>query len=63
MSNRSNHPVSDTDHRGDRRADDGHGGFEEDPLVELARIVSEGNAKFRPVAMAEPRFDEPAAAL
>ncbi|MBL6432083.1 MAG: hypothetical protein HPM95_16995 [Alphaproteobacteria bacterium] len=54
MSNRSNHPVSDTDHRGDRRADDGHGGFEEDPLVELARIVSEGNAKFRPVAMAEP---------
>lgn len=62
MSNRSNHPVSDTDHRGNRRADDGHGGFEEDPLVELARIVSEGNAKFRPVAMAEPRFDEPAAA-
>ncbi|WP_029057179.1 SPOR domain-containing protein [Stappia stellulata] len=60
MSNRSNHPVSDTDHRGDRRADDGHDGFEEDPLVELARIVSEGNAKFRPVAMTEPRFDAPA---
>jgi hypothetical protein len=60
MSNRSNHPVSDTDHRGDRRADDGHGGFEEDPLVELARIVSEGNAKFRPVAMTEPRFEAPA---
>ncbi|SDU12553.1 SPOR domain-containing protein [Stappia sp. ES.058] len=60
MSNRSNHPVSDTDHRGDRRADDGHDGFEEDPLVELARIVSEGNAKFRPVAMTEPRFEEPA---
>lgn len=54
MSSRSNTPVQ--DQRGDRyQADTGQSGhsagFEEDPLVELARIVSEGNARYRPVAL------------
>lgn len=54
MSSRSNTPVQ--DQRGDRyQADAGQSGddagFEEDPLVELARIVSEGNARYRPVAL------------
>ena len=60
MSNRSSHPAGPGAQRDS--ADDGFSGFEEDPLVELARIVSEGNSRFhkeapRPV---EPRFpDEP----
>ena len=54
MSSRSNTPVQ--DQRGDRYQADtgqsgGNAGFEEDPLVELARIVSEGNARYRPVAL------------
>ncbi|WP_249689976.1 SPOR domain-containing protein [Stappia sp. WLB 29] len=54
MSSRSNYPVQ--GQRGDRyQADAGqsgdNAGFEEDPLVELARIVSEGNARYRPVAL------------
>lgn len=54
MSSRSNYPVQ--GQRGDRYTSDqgqsGQGaGFEEDPLVELARIVSEGNARYRPVAL------------
>lgn len=61
MSNRSSHPVGPS-HGRDARADDGFGGFEEDPLVELARIVSEGNAKFRPAAAPvepEPEMEPP----
>lgn len=63
MSNRSNYPAGGPDPRDDRyRADDGHAGFDEDPLVELARIVSEGNAKYRPVALVDPaEVDEPEA--
>lgn len=63
MSNRSNYPAGGPDPRDDRyRADDGHAGFDEDPLVELARIVSEGNAKYRPVALVDPaETDEPEA--
>lgn len=48
MSNRSNHPSGSGASRSLRDpADDGFPGFEEDPLVELARIVSEGNARYR----------------
>lgn len=54
MSSRSNYPVQ--DQRGDRYQENtgqsgDNAGFEEDPLVELARIVSEGNARYRPVAL------------
>lgn len=63
MSSRSNTPVQ--DQRGDRYQADtgqsgGNAGFEEDPLVELARIVSEGNARYRPVALGT-EGDAPAA--
>lgn len=61
MSNRSNYPAGASDPRDDRyRDENGHAGFDEDPLVELARIVSEGNAKYRPVALAGS-VDEPEA--
>jgi len=60
MTNRSNHPQSDpSDRDAERSLGNGHGGVEEDPLVELARIVSEGNDQFRPVARAEPQFEPP----
>ncbi len=60
MSNRSSHPAGSGAQRDS--ADDGFSGFEEDPLVELARIVSEGNSRFRqeePQPVESQPFDEP----
>ncbi|MCA1296908.1 SPOR domain-containing protein [Stappia indica] len=63
MPNRSNFSVNGGDNRdGRQRADDDFAPFEEDPLVELARIVSEGNAQFQSVTPshgAEPIGEEP----
>ncbi|GGE80760.1 SPOR domain-containing protein [Stappia taiwanensis] len=63
MPNRSNFSVNDGDNRdGRQRADDDFAPFEEDPLVELARIVSEGNAQFQsvtPPQAGEPVVEEP----
>lgn len=48
MSSRSNFPMPDSDRPASRRAQgDGAPEFEEDPLVELARIVSEGSGGYQ----------------
>jgi hypothetical protein len=59
MSNRSSHTAGPDAQRDS--ADDAFSGFEEDPLVELARIVSEGNSRLRkeePQPVEAPAPDE-----